>query len=69
MKKFLESDVEERISKLESSDAVELARKVAFIQAQRRDYLRYLEDLESDGKRLMEKGVSLDDMSFAVELE
>lgn len=53
-----DEEVEREIERLNSSDAVKLARRKARLEYRRRQYLYQLRDLEKKGKALMAAGIT-----------
>ena len=53
-----DDEVEREIERLNSSEAVKLARRKARLDYRRRQYLYQLRDLEKKGKALMEAGIT-----------
>lgn len=59
-KLFTDDEVEREIARLQSSDAVKLARRVEAIQNRRRQRLYTLRMYEKRGKQLMADGVTME---------
>jgi hypothetical protein len=69
---FLTDDeVEAEIEKLNTSEAVALARREARLRYRRRQYLYQLRDLEKKGKALLESGITREvlDAMYSTEVE
>lgn len=53
-----DEQVEEEIAKLQTSEAVALARRKARLEYRRRQYLYQLRDLEKKGRALLDAGIT-----------